>query len=64
LVKGFRENLPEHIKVTGGLAGDGANFKETFVIGSDNTSKENIITAVGFYGEKLEISYGSLRRMG
>lgn len=60
LVKGFRENLPDHIKVTGGLAGDGANFKETFVIGSENTSKENIITAIGFYGENLEISYGSL----
>jgi hypothetical protein len=60
LVKGFRENLPDHIKVTGGLAGDGADFKETYVIGSDNKSSENIITALGFYGEKLEISYGSL----
>lgn len=60
LVKGFRENLPDHIKVTGGLAGDGANFKETYVIGGDNNAKENIITAIGFYGEKLEISYGSL----
>jgi hypothetical protein len=60
LVKGFRENLPDSIKVTGGLAGDGADFKETFVIGSDNKSSENIITALGFYGEKLEISYGSL----
>ena len=60
LVKGFRENLPDKIKVTGGLAGDGADFKETYVIGSDNNSKENIITAVGFYGENLEISYGSL----
>ena len=60
LVKGFRENLPDNIKVTGGLAGDGADFKETYVIGPDNKSSENIITALGFYGEKLEISYGSL----
>ncbi len=60
LVKGFRENLPDSIKVTGGLAGDGADFKETFVIGDDNKSSENIITAIGFYGQNLEISYGSL----
>ena len=60
LVKGFKENLPDNIKVTGGLAGDGADFKETYVIGGDNKSSENIINAIGFYGEKLEISYGSL----
>ncbi len=60
LVKGFRAHLPENVKVTGGLAGDGANFKETFVVNSNGKSNENIISAVGFYGDNLEISYGSL----
>lgn len=60
LVKGISENLDKKISVTGGLAGDGALFEKTMVITPEGEIKEGIITAVGFYGENLEVGYGSM----
>ncbi len=60
LVKGLRENLPIGISVTGGLAGDGANFKETFIVSENGESRSKMIAALGFYGSNLSIGYGSL----
>lgn len=59
LVKGITRNLPANVTVTGGLAGDGARFKETFVL-SDTGAEKNLVTALGFYGEKIKVGYGSL----
>jgi len=59
LVKGMRESLPEGITVTGGLAGDGADFKNTYVLSQNGEVMEKAITAVGFYGEAIHVSYGS-----
>ncbi|MFA6197443.1 MAG: FIST N-terminal domain-containing protein [Sulfurimonas sp.] len=56
LVKGINHSL-EGIEVTGGLAGDGARFQETFVL-CDDEAKESRIAVVGFYGENLVISSG------
>lgn len=56
LVRGMNTSL-QGIHVTGGLAGDGARFQETFVI-SDDEAKESRIAAIGFYGENLKISSG------
>ncbi len=56
LVKGINNAL-EGIEVTGGLAGDGAKFEETFVL-CDDEAKESRIAVVGFYGENLVISSG------
>lgn len=56
LVEGINSALGG-ISVTGGLAGDGARFEETFVI-ADAPASQNIIAAIGFYGEKLTISSG------
>ena len=58
LVEGFVNVLPEHVKITGGLAGDYEGYKETFVIANDY-GKKNLIGAVAFYGDKIKIGYGS-----
>lgn len=59
LALGLRTNLPDTVAVTGGLAGDGANFKRTLVC-ADNETGEGVIAAVGFYGTRLKVAYGSL----
>lgn len=59
LVKGLRGKLPASVSVTGGLVGDGSNFKHTFV-GLDKTAQEGKIVVVGFYGSSLKVGYGSL----
>ncbi len=58
LVSGIRAVLPEHISVTGGLAGDGSDFKETFVY-ENGEAKNKFIAAIGFYGDSLKVGYGS-----
>jgi hypothetical protein len=57
LVEGLRGVLND-ISITGGLAGDGANFRETFVIHNNNIS-DNCIVGLGFYGEDLKVGFSS-----
>jgi hypothetical protein len=59
IVEGLVDGLPEHAKITGGLAGNGNTFKDTFVIANDY-AKVNQIAAVAFYGDKIRIGYGSV----
>jgi hypothetical protein len=59
LVKGLVQNLPAKVAVTGGLSGDGARFKQTLVC-HNNGPEEGAIVAVGFYGDRLKVGYGSL----
>lgn len=59
IVEGIVDGLPEHVKITGGLAGDGKRFKETFVIANDY-ARQNLIAAVAFYGNSIKIGYGSV----
>ena len=59
LVNGLYSVLDESVIVTGGLAGDGADFKKTLV-GLNAPPKEKNIVAVGFRGQKLKITYGSV----
>ncbi|MFZ2161751.1 MAG: FIST N-terminal domain-containing protein [Sideroxyarcus sp.] len=59
LALGLRENLPENVAVTGGLAGDGADFKHTLVC-ADAAPAEGMIVALGLYSDRLKIGYGSL----
>lgn len=58
LVKGFSATLPPHVVVTGGLAADGDRFQRTWVI-RDGKPATGVITAVGFYGDCLQITHGS-----
>jgi len=59
LVSGLTEGLPKTVSVTGGLVGDGSDFKET-LLGFDTAPQSGKVAAIGFYGEQLKISYGSL----
>ena len=59
LVEGITQNLPQTVALTGGLVGDGADFKHTYV-GLDEVPKEGKIIVVGFYGDSLKVSFGSM----
>lgn len=58
IVKGLLDNLPKTVSVTGGLVGDGADFKETFV-GLDQPAATGKVVVIGFYSDALKIGYGS-----
>lgn len=59
LVEGLLEKLPSHVGVTGGLVGDGADFKKT-VLGLNGAPGEGKIILIGFYGDALKVGHGSL----
>lgn len=59
LVEGMRSVLPKEVNVTGGLAGDGADFSQTFVIDGKQGASGNRVIGLGFYGEQIKIGYGS-----
>lgn len=59
LVLGLQECLPEKVIITGGLAGDGAQFSKT-LIGLNEIPLEGRIAAIGFYGEDISVTYGSV----
>jgi len=64
LVRGI--NKVSHVPVSGGMAGDGDRFQETWVIANDYPKQRRIV-ALGFYGEKLTISscaYGGWSEFG
>jgi hypothetical protein len=58
LVKGIHSIIPDHVPVTGGLAGDGENFNYTLV-GLNETPIQGRILAIGFYGTSLRVAHGS-----
>ena len=59
LVGGLTKHLPDRVTVTGGLAGDGERFEETLVF-LDGVPEKNTIAALGLYGSRLKVGYGSL----
>lgn len=59
LVRGVLKQLPAGVQVTGGLSGDGARFQQTLVF-VDSAPAEGCIAALGFYGNRLKVGYGSL----
>lgn len=59
LVAGLVDNLPTHVTVTGGLAGDGDRFASTHVL-MDDLPQTDAIVALGFYGGHLKVGFGSL----
>ena len=58
LVKGLNDTLGVHVVVTGGLAGDGTDFKRTWVI-KDRAPQSGYVTAIGFYGDHVRVGHGS-----
>jgi len=59
LVRGFYSVLDKKVLVTGGLAGDAADFGKTLV-GMNEAPKVKQIVAVGFYGNTMQVGYGSV----
>jgi hypothetical protein len=59
LVLGLQENLPAKVIITGGLAGDGAQFSKT-LIGLNEIPLEGRIAVIGFYGDDISVTYGSV----
>ena len=59
LVKGMNSVKNNGTLITGGLAGDGTKFEKTFV-GLNKVPETGKIIAIGFYGDKLVLSHGSI----
>lgn len=59
LVKGMNISKKKKVLITGGLAGDGKKFEKTFV-GLNHVPQTGKIIAIGFYGDKLVLSHGSV----
>lgn len=58
LVKGLNEKTSNNVVITGGLAGDGPNFKKTWII-SEGEILEDYAVAVGFYGDYICVGHAS-----
>jgi hypothetical protein len=58
-VAGVMKHLPADVTLTGGLAGDGTRFGETLVF-RDNIPETGVIAALGLYGRRLKVGFGSL----
>lgn len=59
IMHGIQSSLSDKVAVTGGLAGDGDHFEETF-LGLNGAPERNRIVVIGFYGDKLSIGHGSV----
>lgn len=57
LTRGLASKLPPGVLVTGGLAGDGMDFKRTWVLHAGQP-REGVVAAVGLYGPSLRIGHG------
>lgn len=58
VIDGLTSVLGHAIPITGGLAGDGGAFQQTFVLDNHGASSDRLV-AVGLYGDKLLFSHGS-----
>ncbi len=58
LVRGLNDHLPQEVSVTGGLAGDGERFQNTWVI-SQGECLPDMVLGVGLYGDGLRVGHGS-----
>jgi hypothetical protein len=58
LVRGLNSKVSPSVVVTGGLAGDGDRFRRTWVL-EDRRPQTGFVTAVGFYGDRIQIGHGS-----
>jgi hypothetical protein len=58
LVRGLSTYVPRSVVVTGGLAGDGVRYQNTWVLGSGEP-RSGLVGAVGIYGDGVRIGHGS-----
>jgi len=60
LIQGMKEILWTSIGLTGWLAGDSADFKETFVAHNRVPNSKKMIIVIGFYGEYFQVGKWSV----
>ncbi|ESQ85232.1 hypothetical protein AEAC466_05845 [Asticcacaulis sp. AC466] len=58
VVHGLTEVVGPRVRISGGLAGDGARFAQTLVL-DDGVPSGGAVTALGFYGGALRLGYGT-----
>ena len=58
LLAGMTDIIGVQVPITGGLAGDGGAFKQTWVLDDTGLASDSL-ACVGFYGERLLFSHGS-----
>ena len=58
LIQGINQGLPPEVLVTGGMAGDGDRFQSTLT-GLNDRVGEGYVVLVGFYGDRLQVGYGT-----
>lgn len=59
VIAGIRSVVGPKVTLTGGLAGDAGRFQKTYTVFNKSFSSEEVV-AVGFYGEALHVSFGSM----
>jgi hypothetical protein len=58
LLRGIHRTVASSVVVTGGLAGDGSRFKQTWVLVGGKPTPGWVV-GVGLYGDSLRVSHGS-----
>ena len=58
LTAGINAVVPEHVMVTGGLAGDDDRFEKTYVLKEDCQPASQYVSAIGFYGNHFHMASG------
>ena len=58
LIDGINSQVGDSVSVTGGFAASGKDLGNTWVCSGD-VPENNLISAIGFYGDKIKIGYGS-----
>ncbi|MBV5299627.1 MAG: FIST C-terminal domain-containing protein [Rhodoferax sp.] len=58
MITGMAEVLGANVLITGGLAGDDAAFKQTFVLTNEGVFSDRL-ACIGFYGQALQVCHGS-----
>lgn len=58
VLAGMTDIVGSRVPITGGLAGDGGAFAQTWVLDQDGVSNDRL-TCIGLYGDALQFSHGS-----
>jgi hypothetical protein len=58
LIAGIAQVTGDGVTLSGGLAGDGGQFKHTWTL-CDGVVSDRQVVGIGFYGDAIQLSYGS-----
>lgn len=57
ILSGIQNILPQHVIISGGMAGDGVNFKKT-IVGQPGNLRDGNVILLGLYGKYLKVGNG------